>query len=104
MQKSNIFYFCFKNDGVAILLYEIFEEILEEAALGKTPGTLPAVFGHSVLKFVQIAIGGPAFGWAMGKITIFFLSYVFNDAPVEISVTIVTAYITYWLSEDVLGT
>ncbi len=83
-------------------MYEIFEEILVNESKGvKLP--FGEVFGDSIKKFVQIAIGGPIFGWIMGRITIFLMNYVFNDPPVEISATIVTAYITYWLSEVVLG-
>jgi len=92
------------NDGVAILLYEIFVEFVEDAAVGHH-GSIPwyKEMGAISWKACRIAIGGPAFGWAMAKITIFLLSYVYNDAPVEISATIVAAYLTYYLGENVLG-
>lgn len=91
------------NDGVAILLFEIFEGLLEHGQEeGAAPATAGSIAQEVVLKFLQIAIGGPIFGWVMGRLTIFFLSYVYNDPPVEISATIVTAYLTYWMSEDVL--
>lgn len=87
------------NDGVAILLYEIFRDLLIEE------NELP--MGELVAKvsimFVRIAIGGPVFGYVMAKITIFCLARIFNDAVVEITITLVSAYMTYYLAEDVLG-
>lgn len=47
--------------------------------------------------FVRIAIGGPIFGWVMAKIVIFCLSRIFNDATVEITLTLVAAYLTYFI-------
>ena len=68
------------NDGVAILLYEIFQEL----ALGK-------VASHDIaeevsIKVVKIALGGPALGYLMGKIAVFWLSLIFNDASTEITI------------------
>jgi len=87
------------NDGVAILLFEIFKDILEEEEALSIGRLILKIF----LQFLQIAVGGPVFGWIMARVTIFMLSFVFNDPPVEISATIVAAYLTYWLSEDVLS-
>jgi NhaP-type Na+/H+ or K+/H+ antiporter len=91
------------NDGVAILMFRIFEEFLVEDKKGEEMNSVGDIVLKVFLKFCQIAIGGPCFGWFMGRMTILFLSYVFNDPPVEISATIVTAYLTYWISEDVIG-
>ncbi len=43
--------------------------------------------------------GGPAFGYLVAKITIFWLSRVFNDALVEITITLVATYITFYVGE-----
>lgn len=85
------------NDGSAILLYEIFMKIVapsenEDISAGAIIGT-----------FCRIAIGGPAFGWFMARLSIFFLSRIFNDAAVEVSITLVAAYLTYFIGEAYLG-
>lgn len=51
------------------------------------------------LYFVKVALGGPAFGYLMAKITIFWLSHVFNDALVEITITLASTYITFYIGE-----
>lgn len=90
------------NDGVAILLYEIFQDLLKEQQEGieNTPGELA---GKIILMFFRIAVGGPVFGYVSAKVTIFCLSKIFNDAVVEITITLVSAYLTYYIAEDVLG-
>ncbi len=68
------------NDGVAVLLYEIFVEIVEE------PELLADVFPltlHILKKFFQIAIGGTIFGFICGKIAIFSLNRIYNDPTVK---------------------
>jgi len=84
------------NDGVAILLYEILKEIVE------SPDE-DTEYIKMLWKFLQIAVGGPAFGFFMGKITILCLSLVFNDAATEITITLVSAYLTYFVGEFYFG-
>lgn len=50
-----------------------------------------------------MTIGGPVLGYVIAKITIFWLSVVFNDALVEITITLASAYITYYIGEGLLG-
>lgn len=38
---------------------------------------------HILKKFLQIAVGGPVFGFIAGKITVFSLNRVFNDPTVK---------------------
>jgi len=57
------------------------------------------VMWRITLMFLQIAIGGPIFGWMMAKIIIFCLSRIFNDAVVEITLTLVAAYLTYFIGK-----
>ena len=72
------------NDGVAILLFEIFHEILIQKEADESAGQKALhIFGM----FMQIAIGGPAFGWIMGKLAVSCLSLVFNDAVVEVTIS-----------------
>ena len=53
--------------------------------------------------FVRVALGGPAFGYLMAKITIFWLARVFNDALVEITITLASTYIAFYLGEGFFG-
>ncbi len=85
------------NDGSAVLLYEIFMMMVAPEEDEVVSG------GTIVAKFCQIAIGGPVLGWAMARVSIFVLSRIFNDAAVEVSITLVAAYLTYYLAEAVLG-
>ena len=48
---------------------------------------------------MKVAFGGPAFGYLMAKFTIFWLSHVFNDALVEITITLASTYITFYIGE-----
>ncbi|OXA50331.1 Sodium/hydrogen exchanger 7 [Folsomia candida] len=87
------------NDGVAILLFEIFQDRLkedEELSSGQLAGNV-------IIMFLRIAVGGPIFGYIAAKIAIFCLARIFNDAIVEITITLVSAYLTYYIAEDVLG-
>ena len=52
---------------------------------------------------MKVALGGPAFGYLMAKITIFWLSHVFNDALVEITITLASTYITFYIGEGLLN-
>lgn len=83
------------NDGSAIVAYEI----LIELVLPGTTVTAMQIF----LKFCQIALGGPALGFIVGKLAVFCLSHIFNDAVIEITVTLSAAYLTYYLAEVVLN-
>jgi len=85
------------NDGVAILLYEVFKEFVEEPE-GSDDQEL-----RLVALFIRITIGGPAFGFFMAKLSCLFLSRIFNDAATEITITLVTAYLTYFIAEHFLG-
>ena len=53
--------------------------------------------------FIRVAFGGPLFGYIMAKLTIFWLSRVFNDALVEITITLASAYMTFYIGENFLG-
>lgn len=48
-------------------------------------------------------MGGPAFGYIMARLTIWWLSRVFNDAVVEITITLASTYFTYYVGDVLLG-
>ena len=47
--------------------------------------------------FIQVAIGGPIVGFVFAKITLFCLSRIFNDSLAEITITLASTYITYYV-------
>ncbi len=55
------------------------------------------------MSFIRVAFGGPAFGYLVAKIAIFWLARVFNDALVEITITLASAYITFYVGEGFFG-
>ena len=54
-------------------------------------------------QFAQLALGGPLFGLLMAYFTVIWLSRVFNDAEVEIGITLVSCYFTFFVAEAFLG-
>ncbi|XP_062603630.1 sodium/hydrogen exchanger 10-like [Saccostrea cucullata] len=83
------------NDGAAIVFYNVFIKMAtsEEGLTG----------GDIVVEFLQVALGGPLWGYFVAKITLFCLSRVFNDALVEITITLASTYLTFYIGEEHLG-
>ncbi|XP_071477800.1 sperm-specific sodium:proton exchanger-like [Diadema antillarum] len=84
------------NDGCAIVIFNVFMKIVFFPHLAKSAG-------ENALYFLQVAIGGPLFGFGMAKITVFWLSHIFNDALVEITITLAATYLTYYIGDVWLG-
>jgi len=68
------------NDGVAILFYEIFAELAK--------GEVSDIAASVSIKLVKISLGGPALGFAMGKLAVLWLSAIFNDARKRLLISI----------------
>lgn len=81
------------NDGSAIVIYEV---LMELAMPGKSMTAAEVAW-----MFCRIAFGGPLLGFVMGKIAVWSLSKVFNDSVIEITITLSSAYVTYYLAENV---
>ena len=79
------------NDGTAIVIFAVFFDGVEKGHLQDT--------GSIVGVFFRMAIGGPAIGASLGFITVLWLGHVFNDALVEITITLCSTYLVYWVSE-----
>jgi NhaP-type Na+/H+ or K+/H+ antiporter len=79
------------NDGTAVVVFLVLMEALKTGAYGT---------GTEILwEFVRLSILGSAFGYTYGLISLEFTSRVFNDAPVEIAVTLSSAYLVFYLAE-----
>jgi len=55
--------------------------------------------GDIVLDFVWVALGGPLVGFIMAKITLYWLSRIFNDALAEITITLASTYVTFFIGK-----
>ena len=56
---------------------------------------------HEILEFgSRLALGGPAIGAAIGVGGAFILGYVINDPLVEVSLTVLLAFVTFALCES----
>eukprot|EP01060_Flectonema_neradi_P021414 TRINITY_DN2901_c0_g1_i2.p1 TRINITY_DN2901_c0_g1~~TRINITY_DN2901_c0_g1_i2.p1 ORF type:complete len:1343 (+),score=274.12 TRINITY_DN2901_c0_g1_i2:28-4056(+) len=84
------------NDGTAIVFFSVFEEAVEDGGFHKGIGTV-------LLQFLVVAFGGPLFGLIIGMITVASLNRVFNDPLIEVTLTIVAAYVTFFVCEGFFG-
>lgn len=100
------------NDGAAIVLFNVLHGEVTGASRNGIAINGLCIYvalilffmlgGEIVLYFLRVALGGPVFGWIAGKVVIFWLSHVFNDYLVEIAITLVSTYLTYYIGEEIL--
>jgi sodium/hydrogen exchanger 10/11 len=82
------------NDGTAIVLFTILLAVIQ--------GEEYTAF-QVIVQLIRVAVGGPIFGWIMSKITVGCLAKVFNDAMVEITITVTSSFLTFYIAEAFLG-
>ncbi|KAJ9464407.1 Sodium/hydrogen exchanger 8 [Diplonema papillatum] len=82
------------NDGTAI----VFFTILQTAVAGCS-GHIEESAGSLVLELIKVSLGGPLLGYVCGAVSAFCLSKVFNDPLIEITTSLVTAYVTFFFAE-----
>ena len=84
------------NDGTAIALFGILKEAVPNGEITKTA---PEMF----IDFCKISFGGPAVGLFVGFLVKISLTAVFNDALIEVTVTVFAAYVTFFVAEGFLA-
>jgi len=83
------------NNGVGTFFYTVIDNFLDPAI---DSGAFEVVMTNLVLQFLKVAIGGPILGYIFAKLAMMSVSRVFNDAPVEITVTLVSLFtIQNWI-------
>eukprot|EP00754_Rhynchopus_humris_P001585 Rhum_TRINITY_DN10919_c0_g1::Rhum_TRINITY_DN10919_c0_g1_i1::g.41331::m.41331 len=82
------------NDGTAIVLFNL---LVSAVPTGEYDFNI-----HSLGTFCWIAFGGPVVGLVAGIIGEWCLSKVFNDALIEITITVCAAYLTFFVAEGFL--
>ena len=80
------------NDGSAVVIFSVLMEIAK-GVYGVND------IGIMIGTFVRMAIGGPIIGYLFGEAALIWISHVFNDALVEISISISVAYVSFYVSE-----
>eukprot|EP01060_Flectonema_neradi_P026043 TRINITY_DN3489_c0_g1_i1.p1 TRINITY_DN3489_c0_g1~~TRINITY_DN3489_c0_g1_i1.p1 ORF type:complete len:1104 (+),score=189.70 TRINITY_DN3489_c0_g1_i1:72-3314(+) len=83
------------NDGTAIVLFNVFKGMV-------CSGEFDQTFIELILELIKVAVGGPIVGLVIGMIAEWSLSKIFNDALVEIAVTLAAAYLTFFIAEGFL--
>mmetsp|Transcript_18011 Transcript_18011/g.23713 ORF Transcript_18011/g.23713 Transcript_18011/m.23713 type:complete len:1456 (-) Transcript_18011:157-4524(-) len=82
------------NDGTALVVYTVLVEFVE--------GTFEMTAVDVVWQFVKMSLGGLVFGVLMGFLSVQWLGHIFNDAMVEITITLAVPYLTFYLAENLL--
>lgn len=83
------------NDGSAFVMFLVFKDLVV------APGSKG--FGAIFLQLIQLACGGPLFGILMGYIAYLYHRLVYNNLIVEVSVTVVGSFMTFWIADELLG-
>lgn len=83
------------NDGTAIVLFSIFYAVLEQP-------TASFQLTDTVIEFIRVVLLGIATGAVLGWVTISWIKRVFNDALIEITLSIIIAYLAFYIAEITL--
>ena len=78
------------NDGTSFVFFLIWKDFV----VGKSRNS-----GEVTRFLVRLSVGGASLGLGIGVFAVAFLAH-FNNPMVETSITISTAYFTFWLSES----
>ncbi|KAJ8908591.1 hypothetical protein NDN08_005296 [Rhodosorus marinus] len=79
------------NDGSAVVFYEAF---LDAALEGSSSA------GSVIVRLLRLSLGGVAMGMAFALVAICFLAVVYEMFEVEVSMTIVVAFLGFWTAQS----
>jgi NhaP-type Na+/H+ or K+/H+ antiporter len=82
------------NDGTALVLFVVLQESVRSNAYSLD-------VGEAFVSFLYISGVGGIFGAVVGCIAVRWISAVFNDELVEITICISMAYIAYYVAEEI---
>lgn len=83
------------NDGTAIVVFMVF---LSAVTASGEMGSAQSILGD----FSWVSFGGIVLGLIIAAVTIWWLRHVFNDALVEITLTVAAAYLVFYIAESFL--
>lgn len=81
------------NDGSALVVFIVFLDFMSGEEPVRTEG-------ETVGFFLRLSLGGIAFGWFMGEVMVRVLKATRLDIMTQITVTIVSAYLTFIIAEN----
>eukprot|EP00736_Rhodelphis_marinus_P013566 Rmarinus@m.15345 len=81
------------NDGSAMVVFILFRDL----AVGEDYSA-----GDVVEFGCQLAIGGWAWGWAFGMVSVFLVGIIYNDPLSEITLTVFTCFLCFYVAESQL--
>eukprot|EP01062_Namystynia_karyoxenos_P046107 TRINITY_DN34435_c0_g1_i1.p1 TRINITY_DN34435_c0_g1~~TRINITY_DN34435_c0_g1_i1.p1 ORF type:complete len:1368 (+),score=278.27 TRINITY_DN34435_c0_g1_i1:63-4166(+) len=84
------------NDGTAIVFFNILKGSV-------ATGTVDMTGLEILLELVKVAGGGPVVGLVIGVMTKQSIKMTFNDPAIEITLTVVAAYATFFIAEGYFG-
>ena len=105
------------NDGTAIVFFSVLKSSVERGSDGGCLAAwetcadqclcvpeceIPYNVLEIIIEFCKVSFGGPLVGLAMGFITVAGIDRVFNDPLIEITSTLCSAYITFYVCEGFL--
>ncbi|KAK6472662.1 sodium/hydrogen exchanger 10-like [Huso huso] len=79
------------NDGTSIIMFEIFRDLAIDP--------YDIIASELAIKLVLKIFVSPLFGFLMSKVVMFWLSYIFNDGLIEITMSLAMTYITFYIGE-----
>ncbi|XP_058858761.1 sodium/hydrogen exchanger 10-like [Acipenser ruthenus] len=79
------------NDGTSIIMFEIFRDLAIDP--------YDIIASELAIKLVLKIFVSPLFGFLMSKVVMFWLSYIFNDGLIEITMSLAITYITFYIGE-----
>ena len=94
------------NDGVAFVLYTLVLHILLASSSSQLTAeaageavSVPA----EIADFIRKSVLGPVFGWSFAVVSSFTLSFVTHHTAVEVTGTVLCAYLCYLLADSYMG-
>ncbi|XP_028752601.1 sodium/hydrogen exchanger 8-like isoform X1 [Neltuma alba] len=79
------------NDGVAMVIYTLFYRMV----LGESFNWV------AIIKFLsEASLGAVGIGLAFGVASVLWLGYIFNDAVMEITLTLAVSYVAYFTAQE----
>ncbi|XP_041965553.1 sodium/hydrogen exchanger 10-like isoform X1 [Alosa sapidissima] len=79
------------SDGASYIIFGVFKDFATDL--------VPFEASQFCVKMILQLVGSPLLGFIMAKFIMFWLSYIFNDGLIEITISLATAYITFYVAQ-----
>lgn len=82
------------NDGTAIVLFSLFLTLATQLHVEMHLSTV-------IIEFVRVVALGILLGCLVGVVSLIFINRIFNDSLIEITLTLITPYLVFYLAEHI---